>query len=98
MEIEFRTKLWEWQGKGAWFFVTLPVEYSDEIKLVASSVKKGFGSVKVEVAIGKTTWTTSIFPDTKSKSYLLPIKKDVRRSENIAVGDVVSMKIRIMEA
>lgn len=89
--------LWEWQGKGAWCFVTLPVEYADVIRTIGVSPKRGFGSLRVECTVGKTIWKTSIFPDSKSKSYLLPIKKDVRKSERIEVGDSLSVKIRILD-
>ncbi len=97
MNIEFESELWEGQGQGAWFFVSLPKEYYDEIKLISTTPRKGFGSVNIEAAIGRTDWKTSIFPDTKSKSYLLPIKKEVRRNENLSAEDIVSVKIRIIE-
>ncbi|HEY4473963.1 MAG TPA: DUF1905 domain-containing protein [Candidatus Paceibacterota bacterium] len=31
-----------------------------------------------------TVWNTSIFPDKKSGSYLLPLKAKIRKAENIA--------------
>ena len=97
MEITFKSVLWEWQGQGTWCFVTLPIEYTGVIKAIGASPKRGFGSVRVECAIGKTIWKTSIFPDSKSKCYLLPIKKDVRKNESIEVGDSLSVKVRIIE-
>ncbi len=98
MEIEFTAELWEWEGKGAWCFVTLPVEYTDEIKMVSLGPKRGFGSVRVEVTIGKTAWKTSIFPDTKSMSYVLPIKKSVRQAEELEVGKNFFVELRLIEA
>lgn len=97
MELTFRVELWEWQGQGAWCFVSVPAKYYDEIKLISASPKRGFGSARVEATIGKTKWKTSIFPDTKSGSYLLPVKKEVRKSEGVGVGDNLSVTIRLLE-
>lgn len=96
MEIAFTTKLWEWQGQGAWCFVSLPKEYYDEIKLISSSPEQGFGSVKVVATIGKTTWKTSLFPDWKSESYLLPVKKEARKMEDLEIGNLVSIELRLI--
>lgn len=97
MNIEFESELWEWQGKGAWFFVSLPKEYYEDIKLISTTPKKGFGSVRVEAIIGATVWGTSFFPDAKYKTFLLPVKKDVRMSENLSAGEIVLVKIRIYD-
>lgn len=69
-----QSRVWEWQGKGAWHFATISKEDSDEIKKDWVWPRKGFGSIPVNVVIGNTSWKTSIFPE-KEGSYLLPIKK-----------------------
>ena len=61
----------------------------------AQKVKVGFGSVPVIVMIGKTRWKTSIFPDKRSGTYLLPIKAEVRKKENIMSEDIVSVTVQI---
>jgi len=45
--------------------------------------------------VGGTTWRTSIFPDSRSGAFILPIKADVRRRENIAAGDRVTVAVDI---
>ena len=97
MELTFTAELWEWQGQGAWCFISLPKGYYDEIRLISTSPKKGFRSVKVEATVGETTWKTSIFPDSKSHSYLLPVKKDIRKTETLEIGSAVSVKLRLIE-
>ncbi len=47
----------------------------------------------MEAKIGKTNWRTSIFPDSKSGTYLLPVKATVRRVEGIDDGDTVSVLV-----
>ena len=58
-------------------------------------MKRGWGSLPVKVAIGETSWNTSIFPDKKLGSYLLPIKSDVRKKELISAGNIVQLSLEI---
>lgn len=89
----FNAKMWVWPGGEAqWRFVTVPKDVSAKIKKTVK-VKRGFGSVRVEAKVGKTAWRTSIFPDSKSGTYVLPMKAQVRRAEAIEDGDVVLLKI-----
>lgn len=92
----FNKELWLYHGNGAWYFITLPVEYADEIKQISTAIKRGFGSVKVSATIGKTVWNTSIFPDSNSKSYLLPIKKEIRMKNDLKVGKKAKVIISII--
>lgn len=95
MDFTFKAELWEWKGKGAWVFASLPVDRSTDLKLLSGmQYKNGFGSLKVEVNIGSSVWLTSIFPDSKSGCYLLPIKKEIRMSESVATGDEVKITLR----
>jgi hypothetical protein len=56
----------------------------------------GFGSVRVEAAIGDTVWRTSVFPQ-RSGGYILPVKASVRRDAGIALGDDVTFRIKLLE-
>lgn len=97
MIITFSAPLWLWSGKGAWHFVTLPVEESAMIRMAVpkNNPKRGWGSVRVKARIGRTSWNTSIFPDTKSGAYLLPVKAEVRKHEEIAPGDAVNVTLSL---
>ena len=64
----------------------MPVDIADDIE-DSVTLRGGFGSIKVLVTIGNTTWNTSLFPDSKRKTFILPVKKEVRRAENLAEGD-----------
>lgn len=88
-------KVWLYPGMAAWHFLTLPKKESDEIKAM-SGPRRGWGSVRVEVTMGKTTWKTSIFPDKKSACYLLPIKADVRKKEKIQAGDDIVFQLVVV--
>lgn len=78
----FRAKVWLYTGDAAWHFLTLPKGIGSEVKTLFGH-DRGWGSLPVRVTIGKTTWKTSIFPDNKTNSYLLPLKAQVRKAEGI---------------
>lgn len=79
----------------AWRFLTLPKKQGQEIKTRFGSHAKGWGSLPVSVTIGKTIWDTSIFPDKKSESYLLPLKAKVRKAEGISDDSTVTFSIKL---
>lgn len=92
----FRAELWEWKGQGSWCFVSLPEELTDDIDDQFGHLAAGFGSIKVEVQVGDTVWRTSVFPDAKRGTLILPVKKDVRRREGLAVGAVGAFELRVV--
>jgi hypothetical protein len=91
----FTAKLWLYDGQAAWHFVTLPKGLAAELKGFFAGERRGFGSLPVEVTVGKTTWRTSIFPDSKSGSYVLPVKAQVRKAEGLREGQRVQIKIDV---
>lgn len=93
---QIKEKIFKWQGKGTWFFIRINEKTSDDIRGKFGEFAKGWGSIPINVTIGKSNWKTSIFPD-KNKSYLLPIKSQIRKAEKIEEGDLVSLEIEIIE-
>ena len=90
-----RTKVWLYPGAAGWHFVTVPKRQSDDISKTFGKMKRGWGSLPVVATIHKTSWKTSIFPDRKAGAYLLPLKSEVRKREEIATGDVISLTLQI---
>jgi hypothetical protein len=95
---EFDSELWLWKGDAAWHFLTVPADVSDEIEERTRGQRRGFGSVKVRVRIGTTTWSTSVFPDTKRGAYVLPVKQEVRHAEGLAAGSTARVLLELTEA
>lgn len=93
-EVRFTGTVWVAPGDAAWHFVTAPEDPSEEIRL-ASGPRSGFGSVKVQATVGETTWSTSVFPESKG-TYVLPLKRSVRDAEGILAGDVVDVMLRLL--
>ena len=98
MVVVFDAELWEWDARRAdtWVFVSLPAEQSEEIRDLVGP-RRGFGSVRVRVTLGASTWTTSIFPGSRSASYVLPIKRAVRTAEALDTGDTATVTIELID-
>ncbi len=99
MTYEFDAPLWLWDARAtdSWTFASLPEDTADEILEVAAPVARGFGSVRVEVTVGRTTWRTSIFPDSTRRTYALPIKRAVRRAEHLEAGGTAHVRLSLLD-
>ena len=94
---EFEATIWQWKGDGpaTWRFVTLPFDITDEIDDLTTGKQGGFGSVPVKVTVGRTTWTTSIFPSKEQQSFILPVKAAVRKAEGLADGTSCNVTLEL---
>lgn len=88
-------EVWLYPGMSGWHFVGIPKKESVEIKK-GCKVKAGFGSIPVVVTVGKSKWKTSIFPDKRTETYLLPLKAEVRKKEGIFSGDTITLTIELI--
>jgi Domain of unknown function (DUF1905) len=94
LDFKFNAVVWVYSGKGAWHFVTLPKDAAEGIRFF-NSAAKGFMPIAVKAQIGETVWKTSVFPDSKSGSYVLALKAAVRKAERIAEGDEISVHLQV---
>lgn len=93
MEVELTAEVWHWRGPAPFHFVTVPDDASRGLQAVAELVTYGWGMIPVTARIGRTEWTTSLFP--KDGRYLVPLKDRVRAAEGIEVGDVVTVRLAV---
>ena len=98
MVLTFDAELWIWDARrdDSWTFVSLPTEAAEEIRELADGPRRGFGSVRVRVTVGGSVWSTSIFPDSARGTYVLPIKRAVRKAEDLDAGDVATVTVEVM--
>lgn len=98
VKVVFDAELWLWDARRTetWTFVSLPASESEEIRDLAAGLRRGFGSVRVRATIGKSTWTTSVFPASPA-GYVLPVKRKVRVAEAIDVGDVATVTVELID-
>lgn len=99
MIVTFDGELWAWDARRAdsWTFVSLPADESEEIRDRAGGSRRGFGSLRVRVTVGSSTWATSIFPGTGGGAYVLPIKRPVRDAEGLNVGDRAKVTVELLD-
>ena len=93
VQVDFRGEVWYWRGPSPFHFVTVPEEGSGAIESASALVTYGWGMIPVTARIGKTTWTTSLYP--KDGRYIVPLKAAIRKAERIDVGDVVSVRLTV---
>ena len=92
----YKSKIWIYPGEAAWYFVSIVGKTAEEIRALQTKLpKRGFGSIRVSVTLGESSWDTSIFRENRSGGYLLPIKKSIRKKEGVWEGDEVELKIAI---
>jgi CTP-dependent riboflavin kinase len=101
----FKAQIWIYPSESAsWHFVTLPSECSEIINNRRKEIKKvgrDFGTAKVNVSIGKSAWSSSVFPtktlNTKGVTeYILPINAKIRRAEGLQQGDTCILNIEFV--
>jgi hypothetical protein len=94
--ITFTGPLKSWAfADGTSHFMTVPEDFAGEIKAHALMVRRGFGSVRVEMCLHDVTWRTSIFPS-RSGGYFLPVKIDVLRRAGVSGGDEVTVALDLL--
>jgi hypothetical protein len=93
--LEFEGEVWASESVGSWAFVSLPADAADEVRH-SGGPPTAFGSVRVEVTLGGSTWRTSVFPDARRGTFVLPVKAAVRRAERVDVGDPVRVALRVL--
>lgn len=93
--------LWVWRGSSgqpspaAWHFLTIDGPVAEQVRAAAPGRTAAWGSVRVNVRIGKTAWSTSAFPSKAHAGYLLPIKAAVRRAERLAEGALITAQLSL---
>ena len=98
LSYSFQASLWQYPEEAGWHFLTVPEHLAAEIQEATAAFRRGFGSIKVAASISGQAWSTSLFPDTKSGSYLLPVKKSIRNAAGIRAGDRVEVTLEVTES
>ena len=91
----FQSKLWQHNADGGWHFCSLPEDVSADIRTHLQHFEEGWGRLKAKAEISGHAWETAIWFDTKRKTYLLPVKADVRRKLKLKIDDLLDIKIHV---
>ncbi len=95
MEYRFSAIPWKFTGPGAWVFVSLPKKLSTEIRNGFKKEEAGWGRLTATARIGNTEWKTAIWFDTKRRAYLLPLKAEIRKKENVEAGRNIRITVSL---
>ncbi len=82
---------WRYEGPNGWYFVSLPQELSKEIREILKSEEEGWGRLRATANIGRSEWKTAIWFDTKLRTYLLPLKAEIRKKESLTSDQEVEV-------
>lgn len=93
LDLAFRGEVVYWRGPSPFHFVAIPEDECRDIEAVSSLVTYGWGAIPVRAQLGRTIWTTSLFP--RHGRYLLPVKDAVRKAEDVEVGESVRVRLVI---
>lgn len=91
--IAFDGEIVSWRGPAPFLFVPVPEALAGEVAWAARLASYGWGCVPVAARIGATEFATSLFP--RHGTYMLPVKVAVQRTEQVGLGDLVSVALRI---
>ena len=84
IKYQFTSPVWQYPSpKGGWYFVSLPIAISNEIRENFKKQEEGWGRLKITAKINSTEWKTALWFDTKLKTYLLPLKAEIRKKEHL---------------
>ncbi len=93
----FSAPLWQHPGEGSWHFISVPADISDDIAHLTAATRKGCGPGRVTATVGATSCQTSVFPDSKTGTYVLPVKLAVRTTEHLTPGDKIETRLELVE-
>ena len=83
--------VFEWRGPAPFHFVALSAAQAAEMSEMAREVTYGWGMIPVTGRVGRTSFTTSLWP--KEGTYYVPLKDAVRNAEGIKLGDRVTVQL-----
>lgn len=92
-QIRFEAEVIRFNGPGGWHGVFLSTDAASEARFFGRS--NALGTIAVRAQVGTSEVKTSLFPDKRRDSFLLPLKATLRRSENIKEGDRIAVTLRL---
>jgi len=93
LEMDFAGELYPWRGPAPYHFIRVPEELCVALRALSPFVSYGWGVIPVTVRIGESEFDTSLFP--KDGGYVVPIKDAVRKAEDLALRDIITVELAI---
>ena len=86
-------EVFEWRGPAPFHFVALSPQQASEVRDMAREVTYGWGMIPVTGRVGRTEFTTSLWP--KEGTYYVPLKDAVRLGEGFGLGDDITVELEL---
>lgn len=93
IKYNFSAKVWLHEGTGGWYFVSLPLDISKEIRENLKWQEEGWGRLKANAKIQEHEWKTAIWYATKQNTYILPLKAAIRKKCKIEKDQVIEVSV-----
>lgn len=91
----FSATIWQHTAPGGWYFVSLPEKMATEIRTHLKWQEEGWGRLKAAATVSGTTWDTAIWFDSKRKTYILPLKAEIRKQLKLKADQKVTVTLHI---
>ena len=95
LQFRFAGEVWSYRNPNEVFFVSLPIEMSEEILDLVGTSLNPWGTVPVRVSAFDQTWESSMFPRRDRRCYDLPLNARTRKRLQITGGMVIEFVIQI---
>ncbi len=87
IKYHFTAKMWRSTEPGSWHFISIPKDISKEIRKNLQWQEEGWGRMKAAAEVNALQWETAIWFDTKSDTYLLPVKAEIRKKAKLHANE-----------
>lgn len=91
----FEAEVIRFDGPGGWHGAFLPEEAAAEARFFGRA--NALGAIAVQARIGATIVRTTLFPDSRRGSYLLPLKAALRKREELVAGSLILVFLTLCE-
>jgi len=85
-DISFNGIVNKFPGRRGWFYVEVP----DKLKRFLKEQRREWGMFSIKVYLNKNSWKTKLMTK-KGNSFFIAIKKLIRASEGIKLGEKISI-------
>ncbi len=90
--IKVKGEIEQFPGYGGWIYITVPKKYTKDL----SKHRSMWGMFPIKARVGQTSWKTKLMMK-KGGDYFVALKAEVRKKENLIVGNSVSVLIQLLE-
>ncbi|MGD8215397.1 DUF1905 domain-containing protein [Aestuariimicrobium sp. Y1814] len=92
IDFRFTGEVIEWRGPAPFHFVVLPLDAAEEV-FEETHLSYGWGMIPATITVGDTTWYTALWR--KQGTYYIPLKDAVRTAEDLHLGDVIEVYLKL---